>query len=856
MISGNGVDGILIVEGLLNVIQGNFIGTNVDGTSALGNALYGVDIGGGTSHSFATGQTMIGGSTAGAGNVISGNDQGGIYLVRATLDLVAGNLIGTNATGAAAVPNDGAGIEAQFGGTNTIGGTAVGASNIISGNAGYGVWLYEEGGDLIAGNKIGTDINGTVALGNNGQGILLDDLLTTDNTIGGTATGAGNLISGNTTYGVEILDASDNLVAGNKIGTNFAGTAALSSPGDGVFVYDGSSENTIGGAVSGAGNLISGNDGAGVEISLGNRNFVQGNLIGTDVTGTVALGNGAYGVELNGGATHSFPFPTGRTVVGGSTAGAGNVISGNAGGGIFISGGHLDVVAANLIGTNVAGTVALPNFNYGIYTQVGSANTIGGTAAGSGNVISGNLGDGVSIVGDTDDVLASNKIGTDVTGTSAIGNQGAGVSISGGATGNQVGYEYQLNIISGNTGDGVDISGLGTDDNTVDGNFIGTDITGTVALPNEGSGVSISGLAAGNTIGALYGYADNIISGNAKYGVVIDQGLDNDVFRNLIGAEPNSSVPLGNGETGVRIVGSSALWGLGKTGGNVVGSTGGWTGCCQNVIAGNGGDGVFVYEGHLDMVTANQIGNANSGVAIPNAGAGIEFEDGSDNRIGNPGGGGNGVAGNTGDGIVLLDETGDVVEFNDVGLTGSGWLPVPNGGTGIVVDGGRSDVIGGTRSAGPFGLNVISNNGGNGIFINSGALDFIAGNFIGTNPLGTVAAPNAGAGIVSVRSTGITIGGTASGAGNVISGNDDDGIDISGDMGDLVAGNNIGTDVTGTVAVGNVGAEVNIDSGAIEHDWRHVRGRRQPDLGQRLLWSDHRRAKHRIQRACRQQDRH
>ncbi len=305
VISGNSGNGVNISRGLLNVVQNNLIGTNIEGTGALANFV-GVGVEGGTSAvTFPTGQNLIGGSTAGAGNVISGNGAGGgIYLYEGVLNVVAGNLIGTNASGTAAVPNDADGIAAQYGGHNTIGGTTAGAGNVISGNEGAdgGVSLYYETGDLVAGNKIGTDITGTVALGNDRDGVVVSGE-SENNTIGGTTTGAGNLISGNADDGIYIL-ASGNVVAGNQIGTDVTGTIAIPN-NEGVEVD--ASGNTIGGTTAGAGNLISGNVDCGVLISTSaTDNLVEGNRIGTDTTGSTGAALRQRGGERPGVGQHDW----------------------------------------------------------------------------------------------------------------------------------------------------------------------------------------------------------------------------------------------------------------------------------------------------------------------------------------------------------------------------------------------------------------------------------------------------------------------------------------------------------------------------------------------------------------------
>src|SRR5262249_34297903 len=174
------------------------------------------------------------------------------------------------------------------------------------------------------------------------------------------------------------------LVQGNRIGTDTFGTAPL---GNDTGVSIRSASNTVGGAVAGAGNLISGNTGDGVVIqgSGATANLVQGNRIGTDLAGSAALSN-VRGVEIFGG-----PGNTG----GGSTPAAGNLISGNTDEGVLIqgSGATFNLLLSNRIGTDASGTARLGN---GTGVEIRSdANTVGGTAAGTGNLISGNTDEGV-----------------------------------------------------------------------------------------------------------------------------------------------------------------------------------------------------------------------------------------------------------------------------------------------------------------------------------------------------------------------------------------------------------------------------------------------------------------------------
>ncbi len=256
--------------------------------------------------------------------------------------------------------------------------------------------------------------------------------------------------------------------------------------------------------------------------------IIEGNFIGTDVTGTLALGN-IIGVGIGTGDNHR---------IGGTTPAARNLISGNTSHGMVISGSATDgnVIQGNLIGTDVTGTVALGNIEHAVFfSGTGTNNLVGGTAPGARNVISGNgrLGVGLSVANDTR--VEGNFIGTDVTGTLPLGN-GAGISIHG--ENNTIGGTAPgaRNVISGNGG-GITIF-LGTG-NRVEGNFIGTDETGSLDLGNVSVGVTIFA-SPNNTIGGIAPGAGNIIAYNGEAGVWVREGtstgnaiLSNSIFANV-----------------------------------------------------------------------------------------------------------------------------------------------------------------------------------------------------------------------------------------------------------------------------------------------------------------------------------
>ena len=330
--------GIRIVGNNGNIVDGNFIGTSIDGSSPLGNGT-GILIHESSDH-------LVGGPSVERRNIISGNEYTGVSISRGgSRNRIRGNYIGTDVLGVAAIPN-GEGVVVFESSGNTVGGTSADSRNIISGNQYIGVGI--QGGvaenNLIQGNFIGVDVSGVSPLGNGQNGVELSHV--DNNTIGGTVPGARNIISSNGQSDDDLIPLQDinglmidggegNVVQGNYIGTDVTGTAILSNVNVGIYIQS-SSYNLIGGAVPGAGNLISGNASTGVRfddtpggggVIEPENNTVQGNLIGTDFTGTTALGNGDSGIAIAEGELNE---------IGGLSAGSGNTIAFNAGHGINV----------------------------------------------------------------------------------------------------------------------------------------------------------------------------------------------------------------------------------------------------------------------------------------------------------------------------------------------------------------------------------------------------------------------------------------------------------------------------------------------------------------------------------------
>jgi hypothetical protein len=203
----------------------------------------------------------------------------------------------------AGVELDGTNLSAgDFGFRITSGGSTIRGLviNRFKGSSGGGIFLGEKGGNVIQRNYIGTDISGSSAAANY-WGIDMES--SDNNTIGGPTPGEGNVISGNRNMGFRIDGSDNNVVQGNFIGTDATGSSALGNGNQGIWISN-SNRNTIGGMAAGEGNVISSNADVAVRIGFGSNNQIYGNIIGLDVSKTVALGNSGGGVHVFSGANN------------------------------------------------------------------------------------------------------------------------------------------------------------------------------------------------------------------------------------------------------------------------------------------------------------------------------------------------------------------------------------------------------------------------------------------------------------------------------------------------------------------------------------------------------------------------
>ena len=325
----------------------------------------------------------------------------------------------TQNAGSATPPIELAGSSAGAGvnGLTLNGGNSTVRGLVINGFDGTGIDLSGSG-DIVAGNFIGINSTGTGAQGNGATGVLIHS--GSGHLVGGTVAAARNVISANIGHGVQVLlgAAMNHLVQGNFIGTDATGTIGLGNQGDGVEMLSGTQNIincTVGGTTAGAGNVISANAGVGVQfITVGTSNLVQGNIIGADASGTNDLGNGSSGVAIN---------EANNCTVGGTVAGAGNVISGNGSNGVRINAATAtgNRVQGNRIGTRADGATQLQNSSDGVLIlNSASNNTIGG-AAGEGNVIAFNQGAGV---------MVGSGIGNAIQSNSIFSNAGLGIDLA------------------------------------------------------------------------------------------------------------------------------------------------------------------------------------------------------------------------------------------------------------------------------------------------------------------------------------------------------------------------------------------------------------------------------------------
>lgn len=512
------------------------------------------------------------------------------------------------------------------------------------------------------------------------------------------------LSAGSTT----IKGRNDNAVGTPRIVIDGSGLA-----GGGVGIRLNSSSNVILNLIIGG---FGGSSTAGIGIRIDGpntaNNQVYGNYIG-NFPGGATLPNAYAGVQIDNNAHDN-------TIGIGSSPGERNVIAGNSGDGIRLQNAANNKIYGNYIGLGLNAnfsTMLLPNSANGIEIIDSSGNQVGGIQSTQRNVVSGNAGDGIVLTGDAsaNNQIAGNYIGTNEIGSTDQGNSGNGVRIASGANNNAVfGSAGASTVISGNGGYGVLLTDANTSGNQVYNAYIGISAGGSTARPNDQGGVFVRDNASNNRIG-LPGQG-NTIAGNTGYGVAFGRTAagytaiySNTVAGNLIGLSALGTSVVSNTLGGV-LIGSGANYT----------TIGGSIASAQNVIAGNNGPGVSIGGSSVfsNTVAGNIIGlrrgaaNGPFTSAAGNAGDGVLINNGAQyTRVGGSSAEANTIGANTGSGVHVAGATTKptTIKANYIGVafSANAYTAAGNAGDGVLADNGAQQVA--------ILNNAISRNSGKGI---------------------------------------------------------------------------------------------------------------------------------------------
>jgi parallel beta-helix repeat protein len=767
----NGMAGVLINAGFPSTIGGvtSGIGNTISGNSSYGIQVYpnssGTLIEGNTIGRYPSGAIGAGNGSDGIlisqsfaniiGNTIDGSKgQAGLMIADSSGSLIQGNLVGNDTGGSG---NANLGICLNGTSNATIGGTTRSAVNIVSGNGANGIHItndslnpeFASANNLVEGNWLGLDASAEGGQGNQGDGIQI--VSSTGTTVGGTVAGSANIIGSNTENGINVFGSptTGTVIEGNIFG--LAGNGKDPAP-NGVQQND--SDISLWGSIGTLvlKNVVSESGDIGILVKGGYGSIIQGNLIGTDNTGTLARGNNHGGIVLESASL---------TLIGGPSPAMRNVIAANTDEGIYIdnqdnTGAFGNVVAGNFIGLDVTGRAALPN-DQGIVVDRVPQTTIGG-GFGAGNFISGNNTNGILIYGNssTGTVIQGNVVGLAADATTVVPNTD-GIVLS-----SVPGVLVEQNIISGNAVTGIYVVGTDTAGTAIIQNLIGTDGTGTLARGNGNEGVQIDG-AAGVIVGGTAANDRNIISGNGILGVEVDgaTATSNVIEGNWIGLDTNGIKPLPNKVYGVLIQAPGVL-------------VGGITPAARNVISGNGSYGISLNAGGTgDVIAGNWIGLDATGLkAAGNGVSGVLINNAAFNLIGGASAAWANVISGNGSAEVQIEfanSVGNIVQGNDLGTDATLFNVASPAPYGILVFNAPGNEIGGAT---PGTGNLIVGHKIAGIDISdpNSFFNVVIGNLIG--PGEVVNSPDAnGVGILINNAGDNTVGGTAAGFANVIRGN-------------------------------------------------------------------------------------
>jgi hypothetical protein len=369
-----------------------------------------------------------------------------------------------------------------------------------------------------------------------------------------TVNGAGSTVRGlsfgndGSGFGLTLGGTGGHTVEGSWFSIDPSGTRARL--GTGIWVPAGSNGNQIGGRTDTTRNVISGGIFDGLELE-GSNNVVEGNWVGLDETGTSFESNSRFGIAVYGlNNTIGGTAPGARNIV---AANLTNILVMKASGGIP-NGASGTVIQGNWVGFNKEGKSQTGKSGIGIELNRVSDLTVGGSSIGAGNVVTG-LHTGISITTDVDGTIPvqNNAIVGNFVGTSPTG--GPATEVTGNPAGNQVGIELNGsnhvvgpgNVISGNTR-GVIVGGWRPAAGTVvTGNIVGLNAAGTATIPNQFVGVDVSTGATSTRVGGSNPSDRNIITGNGMDGILLSQSSGTTIHGNHIGTDVTGAVVLGNG---------------------------------------------------------------------------------------------------------------------------------------------------------------------------------------------------------------------------------------------------------------------------------------------------------------------
>jgi hypothetical protein len=461
-------------------ILANVVGADPGGSVAIPNQRFGIV-------AWEDGASI--GNGNGHGNVISGNGRQGLAIFGSDTT-VLGNLIGTTSSGGQALGNGQEGVLVHCHALDNVIGGPGAAGNVISGNGDFGVVVMSNGScgvpsnTTVQGNVIGLDAGGTFPIANAMGGV---DVVKAAATHVGSWPSTGNVIAGNGGPGVHVVAVRNEpgtTVDSNMIGVNSSGGETVPNSGPGVLIEH--SESTrVGQRIAadhqGDPNVISGNQGPGVQIVNSDMTNVFGNLIGVGSNGAQPAPNQGPGVVVQGGADAH---------VGGGLAGQGNVISSNTDDGVQVRGDDATGTPAvrvsiqgNWIGTNRAAEVSDGNGGNGISVLPQADGTRIGNVVGveGPNVVAHNSLDGVRVTA---------SVGVRIRGNSIFENGQFGIELLGG--GNHLPFEPALTNVK-----------LANGQLTVKGTLVGIpsrdfsiEVFGNPACDPSGSGEGQSFLAS------------------------------------------------------------------------------------------------------------------------------------------------------------------------------------------------------------------------------------------------------------------------------------------------------------------------------------------------------------------------